>query len=182
MTRHQADRATVIGALNDVVATEIVCWLRYSRHASSASGITPGAVSAGFSSRAEEELRHAIRVAERVSQLGGEPDFDPKTLASRLQTACGAPEDEADLAGMLRENLAAERAVISTYREIIHWIGDGDATTRRLLESLLAEEEKQADDLRGLLGSSSAAHGPLLPRPRGSSPLDDSRLLESSSA
>lgn len=179
MTRHQADRTTVIGVLNDVVATEIVCWLRYSRHASSASGIHPDPVSAKFSSRAEEELRHAIRVAERVSQLGGEPDFDPKTLASRVQTAYETPEDDADLAGMLRENLAAERAAISTYREITHWIGDGDVATRRLLESLLAEEEEQADDLRSLLGSSTLSRGSRLPRPRGSSPLEDSRLLES---
>lgn len=180
MTRHQADRAAVIGVLNDVVATETLCWLRYSRHASSASGISPDPVSAEFSSHAEEELRHAIRVAERVSQLGGEPDFDPKTVASRVQTACDNPEDDADLAGMLRENLAAERAVICTYREIIHWIGDSDVTTRRLLESLLAQEEEQADDLRGLLGSSTLSLGSRLPRPRGSSPLEDSRLLESS--
>ena len=180
MTRHQADRTTVIGVLNDVVATEIVCWLRYSRHASSASGINPDPVSAEFSARAEEELRHAIRVAERVSQLGGEPDFDPKALASRVQTACDNPEDDADLAGMLRENLAAERAVICTYREIIHWIGDGDVTTRRLLESLLAEGEEQADELRSLLGGLSVPRGSRSPRPAGSSPLEDSRLLESS--
>jgi bacterioferritin len=180
MTRHQADRTTVIGVLGDVVATEIVCWLRYSRHASSASGIHPGHVSAEFSSHAEDELRHAVRVAERVSQLGGEPDFDPKTLTSRVQTAYETPEDGADLAGMLRENLAAERAAICTYREILHWLGDGDVVTRRLLESLLAEKEERADDLRGLLASSILLRRSRLPRPRSSSPLENSRLLESS--
>ncbi|GAA3879705.1 MULTISPECIES: DUF892 family protein [Streptomyces] len=141
----------VIGVLNDVVATEVVCWLRYTRHAIAATGIDRAQVSAEFTEHAKEELDHALRAAERISQLGGDPDFDPQTLAQRATTDYTTPKD-GDLKGMLKDNLLAERIVISTYQEIIRWLGNDDPTTRRLLESILEEEEEHADDLVDLLG------------------------------
>ncbi len=145
------DPDKVVAVLNDVLATEIVCWMRYSRHAISATGINRAQVSDEFTEHAEEEREHAMRVAERISQLQGDPDFDPATLTTRSHTPYTTFED-GDLTGMLRENLAAERIVIATYREIIRWIGDSDPTTRRLIEDILAEEEEHADDILDLLG------------------------------
>ncbi|MBE1530895.1 ferritin-like domain-containing protein [Actinomadura algeriensis] len=141
----------VIGVLNDVVATEIVCWMRYARHAISASGINRAQVADEFNEHAHEERHHALRAAERISQLGGDPDFDPETLARRSHTTYATFKDD-DLRGMLEENLVAERIVIESYQEIIRWLGDGDVTTRRLMEDILAEEEEHADDLMDLLG------------------------------
>ncbi|MFH8371215.1 ferritin-like domain-containing protein [Streptomyces sp. NPDC018031] len=145
------DKDRVIGILNDVIATEVVCWLRYTRHAISATGIDRAQVSAEFTEHAAAEMRHAVRAAERVSQLGGDPDFDPATLTQRAHTDYTTPPD-ADLKAMLENNLLAERIVISTYQEIVRWLGDDDPTTRRLLESILEEEEEHADDLVDLLG------------------------------
>ncbi|MBH5338262.1 bacterioferritin [Streptomyces pactum] len=145
------DRERVIGILNDVIATEVVCWLRYTRHAISASGIDRAQVSAEFTEHAAEEMQHAVRAAERVSQLGGDPDFDPATLTRRAHTDYTTPPD-GELKTMLENNLLAERIVISTYQEIIRWLGDSDPTTRRLMESILEEEEEHADDLVDLLG------------------------------
>jgi bacterioferritin len=145
------DAGQVIEILNEVLATEIVCWMRYSRHAISASGISRAQVSGEFTEHAEEERLHAMWAAERITQLGGEPDFDPATLSKRAHTTYQTFADD-DLTGMLRENLAAERIVITTYQEIIRWIGDADPTTRRLLERILAQEEEHADDLVDLLG------------------------------
>ncbi|MFD0688211.1 ferritin-like domain-containing protein [Actinomadura fibrosa] len=141
----------VIGVLNDVLATEIVCWMRYSQHAISATGIDRAQVASEFSEHADEERDHAMRAAERISQLGGDPDFDPRTLAERSHTTYATFDDD-DLKGMLRENLVAERIVIESYQEIIRWLGDGDVTTRRLMEHILAEEEEHADDILDLLG------------------------------
>jgi bacterioferritin len=145
------DAGEVIGILNDVLATEIVCWMRYTRHAISATGIDRAQVAGEFTEHAEEEREHAMRVAERISQLGGDPDFDPATIAERAHTTYETFADE-DLEGMLRENLVAERIVIESYQEIIRWLGDGDVTTRRLIEDILAEEEEHADDILDLLG------------------------------
>ncbi|AXI76347.1 ferritin-like domain-containing protein [Peterkaempfera bronchialis] len=145
------DKNRVIGILNDVVATEVVCWLRYTRHAISATGIDRAQVSAEFTEHAAEEMNHAVRAAERVSQLGGNPDFDPATLVQRAHTDYTAPADN-DLKAMLENNLLAERIVISSYQEIIRWLGEQDPTTRRLMESILEEEEEHADDLIDLLG------------------------------
>lgn len=142
----------VVGILNEVLATEIVCWMRYSRHAISASGINRAQVAGEFTEHADEERQHAMWAAERITQLGGEPDFDPATLAKRAHTTYETFADD-DLTGMLKENLAAERIVITTYQEIIRWIGDDDPTTRRLLEKILAEEEEHADDINDLLGT-----------------------------
>ena len=141
----------VIGVLNDVVATEIVCWMRYSQHAISAVGIDRAQVVAEFAEHAEEERKHAMMAAERISQLGGDPDLDPSTLSARSHTPYTTFAD-GDLEGMLRENLVAERIVIESYQEIIRWLGDGDVTTRRIMEHILAEEEEHADDLLDLLG------------------------------
>ena len=146
------DPDDVIAVLNEVVATEIVCWMRYTRHALSATGINRAQVASEFTEHAESERGHAMRAAERVSQLGGEPDFDPATIAKRAHTTYETFSD-GDLEGMLRDNLTAERIVITTYQEIIRWLGDADPTTRRLLEDILADEEEHADDLVDLLGA-----------------------------
>lgn len=146
------DPKEVIAVLNEVVATEIVCWMRYTRHAISASGINRAQVSSEFTEHAESERGHAMMAAERISQLGGEPDFDPVTIAERAHTTYGTFADD-DLVGMLRDNLTAERIVITTYQEIIRWLGDDDPTTRRLIERILADEEEHADDLVDLLGT-----------------------------
>jgi bacterioferritin len=146
-----ADPEKVIAVLNDVVATEIVCWTRYLRHAISATGINRAQVSAEFTEHAGQELQHALWAAERISQLGGEPDFDPGTIADRAHTDYTAPAPN-DLEQMLRDNLLGERIVIEAYQEIVRWLGDGDPTTRRLLEKILEEEEEHADDLVDLLG------------------------------
>lgn len=145
------DPKEVIGVLNEVLATEIVCWMRYSRHAISAAGINRAQVSDEFTEHAENEREHAMRVAERISQLGGDPDFDPATIAARAHTTYETFADD-DLTGMLKENLAAERIVIITYQEITRWLGADDPTTRRLIEDILAEEEEHADDIIDLLG------------------------------
>lgn len=146
------DPQEVIAVLNEVVATEIVCWMRYTRHAISATGINRAQVAAEFTEHAESERDHAMRAAERISQLGGEPDLDPATIAARAHTTYETFADE-DLEGMLRDNLAAERIVITTYQEIIRWLGNDDPTTRRLVEDILADEEEHADDIIDLLGA-----------------------------
>lgn len=149
---YHADKDRLIDVLNQVVATEMVCYLRYSQHAIAATGMDRAQVADEFKEHAGEELQHGLRAAERVSQLGGSPDFDPTTLAQRSHTEYSTP-DQSDLTRMLQENLVAERIVITTYQEIVRWLGDDDPTTRRLMESILAEEEEHADDLNDLLGN-----------------------------
>jgi bacterioferritin len=144
------DVEAVIDVLNQVVATEIVCYLRYTQHSIVATGIDRAQVAAEFVEHAAEERRHGERAAERISQLGGRPDLSPDAL-KRSHTDY-AVADDADLTKMLEENLVAERIVISSYREIIRWLSDSDPTTRRLMESILEEEEEHADDLVDLLG------------------------------
>lgn len=145
-----ADKDRIIEILNQVVATEVVCWQRYSQHAIIASGVDRAQAAEEFTKHAVEEMQPGLRAAERISQLGGDPDFNP-TLAERSHTDYGQTADT-DLEKMLGENVVAERIVISTYQEIIRWIADSDPTTRRLMESILAEEEEHADDLTDLLG------------------------------
>jgi bacterioferritin len=147
-----ADTERIIEILNQVVATEVVCYLRYSQHAIAATGVDRAQVAAEFTEHAAEELQHGQRAAERISQLGGEPDFNPATLAQRSHTEYVTAQ-ETDLNRMLEENLVAERIVITSYQEIIRWIGDSDPTTRRMMEDILAEEEEHADDLNDLLGN-----------------------------
>lgn len=146
------DRANLIDVLNQVVATEQVCYLRYTQHSIAASGIDRAQVAAEFAEHAAEELAHGQWAAERVSQLGGTPDFDPATLTQRSHTEY-VVTDDTDLTRMLSENLIAERIVITAYQEIARWIGDSDPTTRRLIEKILEEEEEHADDLNDLLGN-----------------------------
>lgn len=146
------DVKRLIDVLNEVVATEIVCYLRYSQHAIAATGLDRAQVAAEFEEHAGEELQHGMWAAERVSQLGGEPDFNPATLEERSHTDY-VTVDDADLTRMLTENLIAERIVITSYQEIIRWIGDADPTSRRLMEKILAQEEEHADDLNDLLGN-----------------------------
>jgi bacterioferritin len=146
------DRDRLIEILNEVVATEVVCYLRYTQHAIAATGIDRAQVAAEFTEHAAEEMQHGLWAAERVSQLGGKPDFNPDTLAERSHTEYVTVE-EADLTRMLQENLVAERIVITSYQEIARWIGDADPTTRRLMEKILEQEEEHADDLNDLLGN-----------------------------
>lgn len=141
----------VIAVLNDVVATELVCWARYQQHAIVAAGINRAQVAAEFSEHAASEMGHAMAAAERVNQLGGTPDLSLAGASERSHTEYRT-FDDTDLVGMLKENLVAERIVIQTYQEVIRWIGDDDPTTRRMLESILADEEEHADDLLDLLG------------------------------
>ena len=142
------DRERVIEVLNDALATELVCVLRYKRHYYMAEGINAGPVSAEFLQHAAEEQAHADQIAARIVQLQGEPDFDPATLVQRSHAEY-APG--ADLVDMIKEDLVAERIAIASYLDIARWLGDGDITTRRLIESILAVEEEHADDLLNLL-------------------------------
>lgn len=147
---YMADLSAVIAVLNDVLATEVVCWLRYQQHAISAAGIDHKQIAEEFAQHAREELEHALAVAARINQLGGSPDFDPSSLAGRSRTAY-RNYDDTDLPGMLKENLIAERIVIQTYQQIIRWLSADDPTTRRLVERMLEQEEEHARDLRDLL-------------------------------
>ena len=145
---YSADREAVIRLLNDALATEVVCYLRYKRHYFMADGIHAEAVSAEFLEHATQEQEHADRIAERIVQLGGAPDFSPDSLTARSHAQY---VEGTSLADMLRENLIAERIAIESYREIAQYIGDKDPTTRRLMEEILATEEEHADDLVSLM-------------------------------
>jgi bacterioferritin len=146
---YSADRETVIKVLNDALATEIVCVLRYKRHYFMAKGIHAEGVAAEFLQHANEEQGHADQIAARIVQLGGEPDFNPAGLITRSH----AEYVEGDtLIDMIKEDLVAERIAIDSYREIIQYLGNDDPTTRRMMEDILAVEEEHADDLVSLLG------------------------------
>jgi bacterioferritin len=142
------DAKIVVKVLNEALATEIVCVLRYKRHYFTAKGIHSESVKAEFLQHAQEEQAHADRLAERIVQLGGEPDLNPEGLASRSHSQYDASEG---IRQMLREDLIAERIAIESYREIVQWLGDKDSTTRKMMEELLAVEEEHADDLVSLL-------------------------------
>ena len=142
------DRKEVIAKLNEALATEWVCVLRYRRHYYSATGMLADPVKAEFLAHAEEEQAHAAQIAERIVQLGGEPDLNPDTLTARSHAEYKVGTNLKD---MVRENLIAERIAIDSYREIINWIGDRDTTTKRMLMEILAVEEEHADEFRDLL-------------------------------
>jgi bacterioferritin len=146
---YRADRETVIKVLNEALATEIVCVLRYKRHYFMAKGIHAEGVAAEFLQHANEEQGHADQIAGRIVQLGGEPDFDPAGLTTRSHAEYVAGDT---LVEMIKEDLVAERIAIDSYREIIQYLGSDDPTTRRLMEEILAVEEEHADDLVSLLG------------------------------
>ncbi|MEO5723695.1 MAG: ferritin-like domain-containing protein [Ilumatobacteraceae bacterium] len=139
-----ADRERVIKVLNESLATELVCVLRYKRHYYMAEGIDSGPVAAEFLQHAVEEQAHADLIAARIVQLQGEPDFNPDTLTARSHAEY-APGT--DLLDMIKEDLVAERIAIASYSEVIRWLGDSDVTSRRMLEGILAMEEEHADDL-----------------------------------
>lgn len=147
---YKADRTTVVKVLNEALATEIVCILRYKRHYFMATGIHANAVAAEFQEHAADEQRHADRIAERITQLDGEPNFNPDGLSSRSH----AQYVEGDsLVDMIKEDLVAERIAIESYSEIIRFLGDGDITSRRMIEEILENEEEHADDLKDLLAT-----------------------------
>jgi bacterioferritin len=147
-TAYRADRPAVLSVLNDALATELVCVLRYKRHAFTATGINSSEVIREFVEHATEEQEHADWIASRIAQLGGEPDFDPDTLHKRSHSDYVPGHD---LLEMIREDLVAERVAIATYQEIARWLGNDDPTTRRLIEKVLAVEEDHAEDLQSLL-------------------------------
>lgn len=148
-----ADRERVVDVLNQALATELVCVLRYKRHYYTAQGLSALSAAAEFLQHATEEQRHADMIAARITQLRGEPDFDPESLTGRSHSQYDA---SADLVEMLREDLVAERVAIASYSEVISWLGTGDPTTRRMLEEILSVEEEHAEDMLTLLEGTGA--------------------------
>ena len=142
---YTADRTKVISVLNEVLATEIVCTLRYKNHYFMAQGIHSQAVAEEFLEHAREEEQHAELVAKRITELGGMPNMNPASLATRSHAEYDT------LIEMIKEDLVAERIAIATYAEIIRWLGNDDITSRRMIEEILAKEEEHADDLQKLL-------------------------------
>ncbi len=134
--------------LNAALATEIMCVMRYRHHQIIAKGIDKPQVAAEFEEHALDEERHMLMIAERINQLGGNPDFNPGTIVQRTATEYGTGRD---LLKLIEEDLIAERIAIMVYREMIEWFGSGDPTTRRMLEEILQDEEDHADDLSDLL-------------------------------
>lgn len=147
---YRGDPKVVVRLLNVALATEIVCVLRYKRHYYMAEGIHADAVKQEFLEHAKEEQAHADGIAERIRQLGGEPDLDPSRLLSKSHTEY---QEGTGLADMIREDLVAERIAIESYKEMITFVGEDDPTTRRLFEWILGQEEEHADDLADLLKS-----------------------------
>ena len=145
---YRADREKVIEVLNEVLATETVCVLRYKNHYFMAKGIHAQGVEAEFLEHANDEQQHADMVAKRITELGGTPNLNPEGLATRSHAQYGTGEKLED---MIREDLIAERIAVATYSEIIRWLGNDDPTTRRMMETLLATEEEHADDMAKLL-------------------------------
>jgi bacterioferritin len=134
--------------LNAALATEIVCVLRYKRHYFMAQGIASESVKTEFAEHATQEQEHADRIAERIVQLGGEPDLNPDSLTKRSHSEY---QEGNSLVDMLREDLVAERVAIESYREMIDWLHGKDSTTKRMLEEILAMEEEHAEDINSLL-------------------------------
>lgn len=146
------DVGKTIELLQGALATEIVCILRYTMHAVTATGLSSEGVKGEFAQHAREEQEHMMAIAERINQLGGKPDFNPEGLTTR---AASQYSEGGNLVGMIRENLIAERIAVEHYRELIRYFGDGDPVTRTMLEKILAVEEEHANDMHDLL----IAHG-----------------------
>jgi bacterioferritin len=142
------DRDTIIELLNQALATELVCVLRYKRHYYATKGIRAKVAAAEFLEHAQDEQQHADEISQRIVQLGANPDLNPSTLASRSHAEY---DESTDLAGMLKANLIAERVAIESYREMIAYVGERDPTTHRMLKGILAKEEEHAEDLADLL-------------------------------
>ena len=147
-SNYGGDVNKTVEILQSVLATEIVCWLRYSFHAVAASGISSEGVKAEFAEHAEDERGHAMEVAERINQLGGKPNFNPEGILSR---SASQYVEGVDLVDMIKENLIAERIAVDHYRELIRYFGDDDPATRTMLEGILAVEEEHASDMLDLL-------------------------------
>jgi bacterioferritin len=145
---YKADRDTVVKLLNEALATEIVCTLRYKRHYYMASGIHAKSVAEEFLEHAREEEQHADMLARRITQLEGAPNFNPDGLLTRSHSDYA---EGADLVDMLKEDLIAERIAIDSYRDIAQYLGNDDPTSRRVMEEILAKEEEHAEDLSTLL-------------------------------
>jgi bacterioferritin len=159
---YQLDREQAVGILNEALATEIVCTLRYQFHYFMATGIHSQAVKEEFKEHAREEQEHAERIAERIKQLGGKPEMNPAVISGMSHSEY---REGTSLADMIREDLIAERIAIETYREIIRFFGDRDPTSRIMMEEILAKEEEHADELTDLLFAVEPATG------KGSRPL-----------
>jgi bacterioferritin len=145
---YKADRVQVLAVLNEVLATEIVCVLRYKRHFFMARGINAESVKAEFLQHANDEQQHCDWIAERIVQLNGEPNFNPEGLSSRSHSEY---QEGSNLIEMIKEDLVAERIAVQSYSEIARWLGENDPTTRRLIEEILKMEEEHADDLANML-------------------------------
>lgn len=158
---YKADRKLVIKVLNEALATEIVCVLRYKRHHYMAKGIHAKSVAAEFLEHAEEEQAHADAIAERITQLDGAPNFSPEGLLTRSHADYVEGDDLVD---MIKENLVAERIAIDSYLDIIQFLGNDDPTTRRLMEEILGQEEEHAEDMATLLEELGKKGEPAKPR------------------
>lgn len=141
-------REAIVKLLNEALATELVCVLRYKRHHFTAHGLSSPQIADEFLAHASEESAHADLIAERIVQLGGDPDFDPAGLIGRSHAGY---DDSEDLVAMVKANLVAERVAVESYRQMINLIGDKDPTTRRMLEGILSQEEEHADELKDLI-------------------------------
>jgi len=147
---YKADRTKVIAVLNEALATEIVCVLRYKRHYYMAKGINAEPVAQEFLQHATEEQMHADQIAQRIVQLQGEPNFNPEGLTSRSHSEYIEGQSLVD---MIREDLVAERIAVESYSEIVRWLGNDDPTTRSLMEEILKKEEEHADDLSNMIAT-----------------------------
>lgn len=145
---YRGDVAQAVNVLNQALATELVCVLRYKRHYYMSRGIYKDAVAAEFLQHANDEQSHADMIAERITQLGGEPDFNPEGMATRSHSEY---KEGANMIDMIKENLVAERVAIESYREMVRFFGENDPTTRRMIEQILAVEEEHANDMVDLL-------------------------------
>ena len=161
-TGYSADRETVVRLLNEALATELVCVLRYKYHYYMASGINSQAIKAEFLEHANQDQAHADQLAERITQLSGKPNLSPVGLLDRSHADY---VEGVDLVDMIKEDLVAERIAIDSYREMIHYIGADDPTSRRVLEGILAQEEEHAEDMNTLLEQLGKKGEPAKPAP-----------------
>jgi bacterioferritin len=158
---YSLDLDRVFQYLNEALASELMCVLRYRHHQIVAKGINYPQVAAEFAQHTETEYEHAMRVAERIDQLGGDPDFNPGTILSRSATEYGSSGAQIELVELIKEDLVAERIVIEIYRKLIGYFGNADPTSRRIFEDLLADEEDHANDLSDLIAAIDPRSKPL---------------------
>jgi bacterioferritin len=147
------DREQVFQLMNEALASEILCVLRYRHHQIIAKGINFPQVAAEFAEHAADEQEHMMRIAERIDQLGGDPDFNPATIANRSSTEYGSSGAQVELVELIKEDLVAERIAIEIYRKLVSYFGHADPTSRRLFEDILADEEDHANDLSDLIAA-----------------------------